>query len=58
MRVTEEQAAPEEPELRNTLYRRLTRGQRRLTRARLLVYRVGYSNALPVGDDGGPVQSD
>ena len=40
MRVSDEQAAPEEQELRNTLYRRLTRGQRRLTAARLAVYRV------------------
>jgi lysophospholipid acyltransferase (LPLAT)-like uncharacterized protein len=38
--VSEEEAAPEEPELRNTLYRRLTRGQRQLTRGRMLVYRI------------------
>jgi lysophospholipid acyltransferase (LPLAT)-like uncharacterized protein len=38
--VSDEQAAPEEQELRNTLYRRLTRGQRRLTPARMLVYRA------------------
>ena len=38
--MSEEEAAPEEPELRNTLYRRLTRGQRRLTRGRMLVYRI------------------
>ena len=28
------------PELRNTLYRRVTRGNRRLTRGRLLLYRI------------------
>ena len=38
--VSEEETAPEERELRNTLYRRLTRGQRKLTRGRMLVYRI------------------
>jgi lysophospholipid acyltransferase (LPLAT)-like uncharacterized protein len=38
--VSEDHAPPEERELRNTLYRRLTRGQRRLTPARMLVYRI------------------
>ena len=31
---------PEQQELRNTLYRKVTRGRRRLTRGRLLLYRV------------------
>src|SRR5215470_16102155 len=39
-RVPEQQPAPEQAELRNTLYRRLTRGHRRLTPARMLVYRI------------------
>ena len=38
--MSEEETAPEERELRNTLYRRLTRGQRKLTRGRMLVYRI------------------
>jgi lysophospholipid acyltransferase (LPLAT)-like uncharacterized protein len=36
----EEQVPPEQQELRNTLYRRLKRGQRELTPARMLVYRI------------------
>ncbi len=38
--MNDEQTAPEQRELRNTLYRRLTRAQRTLTPARMLVYRV------------------
>jgi lysophospholipid acyltransferase (LPLAT)-like uncharacterized protein len=38
--VSEDETAPEDRELRNTLYRRLTRGQRKLTRRRMLVYRI------------------
>ena len=38
--MSEDEAPPEKRELRNTLYRRLTRGQRKLTRGRMLVYRV------------------
>jgi len=33
------------PELRNTLYRKVTRGNRRLTRGRLLLYRVAVAAA-------------
>ena len=36
----EEQDTPEQPQLRNTLYRKVTRGNRRLTRGRMLVYRI------------------
>jgi lysophospholipid acyltransferase (LPLAT)-like uncharacterized protein len=38
--VSEEEAAPERRELRNTPYRRLTKSHRRLTRGRMLVYRI------------------
>ena len=38
--MSETQPPPEQQELRNTLYRRVTRGQRRLTPARLMMYRV------------------
>jgi lysophospholipid acyltransferase (LPLAT)-like uncharacterized protein len=38
--MTEPDAKPEQQELRNTLYRRVTRGQRKLTPARLALYRV------------------
>ena len=31
---------PEQRQLRNTLYRKVTRGRRRLSRGRMLVYRV------------------
>jgi lysophospholipid acyltransferase (LPLAT)-like uncharacterized protein len=34
------QQPPEQQELRNTLYRKVTRGNRRLTRGRMLVYRI------------------
>jgi lysophospholipid acyltransferase (LPLAT)-like uncharacterized protein len=44
--VNDERTAPEQRELRNTLYRRLTRAQRRLTPGRMLVYRVGVFLAL------------
>jgi lysophospholipid acyltransferase (LPLAT)-like uncharacterized protein len=38
--VTEEESNPERQELRNTLYRRRTRAQRRLTPARMALYRM------------------
>ncbi len=38
--MSDEEIAPEQQELRNTPYRRLTKSQRRLTRGRMLVYRV------------------
>jgi len=38
--LSDEDVEPEKQELRNTLYRRLTQGQRRLTRGRMFVYRV------------------
>jgi lysophospholipid acyltransferase (LPLAT)-like uncharacterized protein len=38
--MSETQPPPEQQELRNTLYRRVTRGQRRLTPARMMLYRV------------------
>jgi len=39
----------EHDELRNTLYRKVTRGRRRLTRGRLLVYRVAVAIAYRLG---------
>src|SRR5512143_317963 len=42
-RMNEQEQSPEEQELRNTLYRRLTRGQRRLTPARMFVYRAAVT---------------
>jgi lysophospholipid acyltransferase (LPLAT)-like uncharacterized protein len=41
--MTESPDEPEFQELRNTLYRKVTRGKRRLTRGRLLVYRVAVA---------------
>jgi lysophospholipid acyltransferase (LPLAT)-like uncharacterized protein len=38
--MSEPPVPPEQQELRNTLYRKVTRGRRRLTRGRMLVYRV------------------
>ena len=38
--MTDEPTPPEQQELRNTLYRKVTRGRRRLTRGRMLMYRV------------------
>ena len=38
--MSEPETPPEQQELRNTLYRRVTRGQRRLTPTRMFVYRV------------------
>jgi len=40
MSEEQEQVPPEQQQLRNTLYRKVTRGRRRLTRSRVLVYRV------------------
>ena len=42
-------AAPEPPELRNTLYNSETRTRRRLTRGRMLVYRVAVAIAWRLG---------
>jgi len=39
--MSDEQQEPERDELRNTLYRQVTRTQRRLTKSRMLLYRVG-----------------
>jgi lysophospholipid acyltransferase (LPLAT)-like uncharacterized protein len=44
--VNDERTASERRELRNTLYRRLTRAQRRLTPGRMLLYRVAVFLAL------------
>jgi len=38
--VTDDATGSEAPEPRNTLYRKVTRGRRRLTRGRMLLYRV------------------
>jgi lysophospholipid acyltransferase (LPLAT)-like uncharacterized protein len=38
--MSEEPTAPEQQELRNTLYRKVTHSRRRLTRGRILVYRI------------------
>ena len=38
--MNDEPVAPEQQELRNTLYRKVTRGNRRLTRGRMLLYRI------------------
>ncbi len=40
---------PEHQELRNTLYRKVTRGRRRLTRGRLLMYRVAVTLGYWIG---------
>ena len=38
--MSDETQEPEQQQLRNTLYRKVTRGRRRLSRGRMLVYRV------------------
>jgi hypothetical protein len=38
--MSDEPATPEQPQPRNTLYRKVTRGNRRLTRGRMLAYRI------------------
>ena len=38
--MTQDPVPPEQQELRNTLYRKVKRGRRELTPARMLVYRV------------------
>jgi len=43
--MNESPDAPDQPPLRNTLYRKVTRGSRRLTRGRLLMYRVAVAIA-------------
>jgi hypothetical protein len=47
--VNQTPAAPEPPELRNTLYNSETRTRRRLTRGRMLVYRVAVAIAWRLG---------
>ena len=42
----EDGAAPEPGELRNTLYRKVTKGKRKLTPARLWLYRVAVNACL------------
>ena len=41
--MSEPDTPPEQQELRNTLYRRVTRGQRRLTPTRMFVYRIAVA---------------
>jgi len=41
--MSEPETPPEQQELRNTLYRRVTRGQRRLTPTRMFVYRIAVA---------------
>jgi lysophospholipid acyltransferase (LPLAT)-like uncharacterized protein len=43
--MSDEPRSPEEEQLQNTLYRKVTKGGRRLTRKRLFGYRVGVSIA-------------
>jgi len=43
--MSDEPVPPEQEQLRNTLYRKVTRGNRRLTRGRLLVYRIAVAIA-------------
>jgi hypothetical protein len=43
--MSHEPVPPEQEQLRNTLYRKVTRGNRRLTRGRLLVYRIAVAIA-------------
>jgi hypothetical protein len=47
--VSERPAPPEPPELRNTLYNAETRTRRRLTRSRMLAYRVGVAIVWRIG---------
>ena len=47
--MSEPDPGPEHEELRNTLYRKVTRGKRRLTRGRLFVYRIAVMLAYRLG---------
>lgn len=47
--MSERDTGPEHDELRNTLYRKVTRGKRRLTRGRLLAYRLAVFIAYWLG---------
>jgi lysophospholipid acyltransferase (LPLAT)-like uncharacterized protein len=47
--MSEQDTGPENEELRNTLYRKVKRGKRRLTRGRLLAYRVAVVVAYRLG---------
>ncbi len=47
--MSEPDPGPEQEELRNTLYRKVTRGKRRLTRGRLFAYRVAVALAYRLG---------
>ena len=43
--MDEQDVGPEHEELRNTLYRKVKRGKRRLTRGRMLAYRIAVAVA-------------
>jgi lysophospholipid acyltransferase (LPLAT)-like uncharacterized protein len=47
--MSEQDDRPEHEEQRNTLYRKVKRGKRRLTRGRLLAYRIAVAIAYGVG---------
>jgi hypothetical protein len=47
--MTDSPEQPELEELRNTLYRKVTKGKRRLTRGRLLMYRVAVAIGYVLG---------
>ena len=47
--MTDRSDKPELEELKNTLYRKVTRGRRRLTRGRLLMYRVAVAIGYWIG---------
>jgi len=47
--MSDRDTGPEQEELRNTLYRKVTRGKRRLTRGRMFVYRVAVAVAYRLG---------
>jgi lysophospholipid acyltransferase (LPLAT)-like uncharacterized protein len=47
--MDEQDVGPEHEELRNTLYRKVKRGKRRLTRGRMLAYRIAVAVAYRLG---------
>jgi lysophospholipid acyltransferase (LPLAT)-like uncharacterized protein len=47
--MSEQDPGPEHAELRNTLYRKVTRGRRRLTRGRVLAYRMAVAVVYRLG---------
>jgi lysophospholipid acyltransferase (LPLAT)-like uncharacterized protein len=47
--MSDQDTGPEHEELRNTLYRKVTRGKRRLTHGRMFVYRVAVAVAYRLG---------